>query len=534
MSKIASVGPLTNGVNTNHPLLVVGAMLLAAFTVGFDTRVFLVGLADLRGMFGLSFDQGAWLASFASAPQILIAPAVAWLVTVFGIRRIMVIPCFVYAVISLLIPFVHGLGPLIVLHVMRALLLGTFIPATIMITFRNLEPRYWLIGLAIYSLRLPLSQSVGVFLVGVYTEYFGLQWLYWQDVFIAPLIGLLIFLGAPREPIDHTLLARADWGGMLLLGASMGLIYIGLDQGKRLNWFQSGTVTALIAAGLLLAVGFFINESLVRYPWAHISVLLSRNVALGYGAIVAFILASITSSSLVPGYLETVVGLRPIQIGTFYIPVAILPLFLFAALATLTLRFFDVRVGLMIGFTALAVSSFMAIRITGLWALQNFPIIMMLQMLGQAFALLSAIVMIVANSDPKRSTANSAYIQVVRLGSAELAVSLINTLVNKREQFHSNVIGSYVTQSAPPTQDVLSKLAETFHPFSLMADAAATATLSGLVRAQATILAYSDCFLISFWAGVAGLVLVALMVSTPQGPLSPSGHPVAKAVPQPN
>jgi DHA2 family multidrug resistance protein len=39
--------------------------------------------------------------------QIFIAPAVAWLATAFGMRRVLGIPSLIYAMVSLLIPFVH-------------------------------------------------------------------------------------------------------------------------------------------------------------------------------------------------------------------------------------------------------------------------------------------------------------------------------------------------------------------------------------------------------------------------------------------
>jgi hypothetical protein len=68
-----------------------------------------------------------------------------------------------------LIPFTHGFDVLLSLHFLRGLLLGVFIPATIGITLRHLDERFWLVGLAIYSMRVPLSQNVGVFLVGPQT-----------------------------------------------------------------------------------------------------------------------------------------------------------------------------------------------------------------------------------------------------------------------------------------------------------------------------------------------------------------------------
>ena len=128
-------------------------MLLGSFLANFDSRLTTVGLPDLRGAFSLGFDEGAWLSTAGIGSQIFIAPAVAWLATVFGMRRVLGIPSLVYALISLVIPFVHDYPTLIVLGIVHGMLLGTFVPATLMIILRNLPIRWWLPAISIYAIR---------------------------------------------------------------------------------------------------------------------------------------------------------------------------------------------------------------------------------------------------------------------------------------------------------------------------------------------------------------------------------------------
>src|SRR5215813_4826634 len=86
---VVSGGPVSVGRPSHSPVLAVIAVLLGCFVVSFDTRLFAIGLPDLRGAFGLSFDEGSWLATISTTPQILIAPALPWLATVFGLRRVL-------------------------------------------------------------------------------------------------------------------------------------------------------------------------------------------------------------------------------------------------------------------------------------------------------------------------------------------------------------------------------------------------------------------------------------------------------------
>ena len=513
-------GPLTSGTTTSHPYLIVAALLLASFVVGFDTRVFAVGLPDIRGAYSLGFDEASWLSTVANAPQILISSAVAWLVTVFGVRRVMIPTTLVYACISLVIPMVHDGAMLFVLHAARALLLGVFIPATIMVIFRNLDMRYWLIGLSIYALRVPLSQNLGFVLVGIYDDYLGWQWAYWQDVIVTPIIALLLIIGAPKEEINSSLLKDADWGGMMLLGCSMTMIYVGLDQGNRLDWFNSGIVTSLLAGGTILFIGFLINESVVANPWAHASVILSRNIGIGYAIIIAFTFASSGASISIPGFLQSVVGLRPIAISELYIFGAVIPVFLFIAFAIFLLRRIDARLCIMMGLSAMALGSLWGSNLSITWAPFNFLPVVLLHTAGQSFAFFATVVYLIANSDPKRSTAVSAYIQVIRLGSVELALSLLNTWFRQREQYHSNILTGPISGSSSNLHGVLVKL-ETLFGTSHRGSLEALSAVAADIHAQASVLAYADIFVLSFCSAIAGLALVACMGAMPFGPLHP-------------
>ncbi|MGO4118648.1 MFS transporter [Rhizobium ruizarguesonis] len=511
-------GPLTTGITASRPYLVVAALLLASFVVGLDTRVFAVGIPDLRGPMRLSFDEASWLSTFANAPQILISAAVAWLATVFGVRRVMIPSTLIYAGISLVIPMLHGGETLLVLHSCRALLLGLFLPATIMVMFRNLDTKYWLIGIAIYTLRVPLAQYLGVVLVGIYGDYLGWQWLYWQDVIFAPIVATLLIVSAPREEINRDLLARADWGGMLLLGSAMMLLYIAFDQGNRLDWLESGLIISLLVAGGFLAAAFLINESFVRHPWAHASVILSRNIGVGYTIIIAFACSAAGASIAIPAYIQNVSGLRPIALSGVYTLCGVFPVLLATILAVILQRRIDARLCVIAGFLAMAMGSLIGSHLTSSWTPWSFIPVLLLQSVGQSFAFFATVLYLIANSDPKRSTAVSAYIQVIRIVGVEFAGSLMTTWLRYREQFHSNTLGQTISASSRNFDNQVMKLQ------GVLGEGMAGKTLSTLhvvsaVRSQAFTLTYADSFLISFWFAVAALFLVACLGAAPYGPL---------------
>jgi MFS transporter, DHA2 family, multidrug resistance protein len=516
------LGPVSRGGVAPQPLFAVGAVLLGAFLGNFDSRLTSVGLPDLRGAFSLSFDEGAWLSTAGIGSQIFIAPAVAWLATVFGLRRVLGIPSLMYAAISAVIPFIHDYNLLIAASVVHGLLLGTFVPATLMIIFRNLPIGWWLPAIALYSIRVGFALDTSSSANGFYVEHLGWQWLYWQSVLVAPLMGLMIYLGTPEEPVNRALLRDADWGGILLLGTGISMVYAGLDQGNRLDWLGSGTVVALLLGGGLLCAAFVINEFLVREPWASVTILFSRNVGLGVIVILLYTLASLSNSSLVPNFLATVTLLRPEQSGHLLLIYGALPMFVMVPVSIFLLRHVDPRVVLTIGLSAFAVANLLGTQLTHDWALDDFTIIVILQSIGQAFTLFPLIIILLSNADPSRATAFAAYIQITRLGGAEIGVALMGTWLRVREQIHSNYIGQHVANGSADVTRILKHLSEGFAGHGAgAAPARALGTLSSLVAREANVLAYIDGFWLTFWIAMVALGFTALMTRAAPGPFTP-------------
>jgi len=524
-------GPVSRGGIAPQPLFAVGAVLLGSFLANFDSRLTTVGLPDLRGAFSLGFDEGAWLSTAGIGSQILIAPAVAWLATVFGLRRVLGIPSLIYALISLVIPFVHDYPTLIVLSVVHGMLLGTFVPATLMIIFRNLPIKWWLPAISIYSIRVGFALDTSTWLVGFYVDHLGWQWLYWQGVVIAPLMGLMVYLGTPSEPVNRDLLRHADWGGMLLLGVSVSMIYAGLDQGNRLDWLESGTVMALVLAGGALFIAFLINETLVHQPWAHVNVLFSRNVGLSLVAILLYTLTSLSNSSLVPNFLSVVGLMRPEQSGVLLLTFGALPMVVLVPFSIFLLRYFDARFVVVLGFSAFAAANLWGTQLTHDWARGDFAGIVILQAIGQALTLLPIIILALSNVDPTRTTAFAAYIQIMRLGGAEIGVALMGTWLRVREQIHSNYLGLHIENGSFDVTRLLKQLGDYFASHGAgAAPARALGTLSARVQREANVLAYIDGFWLCFWLAIAALLFVSLITRAPPGPFTPAPFGFAKNV----
>ena len=507
-----------------RPIVGVAAVLVGAFVATLNTRVTTFGLADIRGGLGLGFDEGSWLTSVFSAGQMAIAPAAAWLSTVFGARRFLLWSSVIFALSSLLLPFAGGdYYTVMVLQTVRGLAVGTFIPAALGFILRGLPPHWWIWGIAAYAFRFVFSQNVSSSLEAFYSESGQWQWIFWQNTVLAPLMIALIWLGMPRQAIDRDLLRRTDWGGIVFAGLGFALVYAALDQGNRLDWLNSGVVVGLLVAGLFLVVAFVVNEAVVAAPLIHLRVLAQPNVAVPAVLITLYGFGSTATAYVLPDYLTRVQGLRALQIGDVLNWIA-LPQFVLVPLVALALRRIDARLLIALGFVFIAVGSWMDTGLTHDWVNHDFLPSQIVEALGLAVAITALITFGVSNITPPQAAAIAATIQTARLFGTELGSAAIQTFVRVREQIHSNLIGQHLISGSDAATAAITAYANSFtaRPTGLGdATLQGVGTLGRLVQREAYVLAYIDGFWVIAWVLAASLLLVLLLRRPPPNPLTP-------------
>jgi MFS transporter, DHA2 family, multidrug resistance protein len=506
-----------------RPVLGCAAVLIGAIISTLNARITTFGLADIRGGLGLGFDEGSWISTIFFAAQMAVTPAAAWMSTVLSTRRVLLWTGLVFSVGSILPPFMHNYDALIALQFVRGMAVGAFIPAALGFILRSLAPQWWIWGIAAYAFRFVFSQNIGGAIEGWYSETGHWQWIFWQNAALTPLMTVLAAIAMPHRPVDRQLFARTDWAGIVYAGAGFALIYAGLDQGNRLDWLNSGTVTGLLSAGAMLVVAFAVNESRTAYPLIHLPVLVQRNVALPAVMIAIFGFGVTATSFVLPNYLTTVQGLRALQISDALYWVA-LPQFVLVPLVALLLKRVDARLLLALGFAVIAIGSWLDVGLTHDWVSADFVPSAALEAVGLALAITALITYTIANITPPQAAAIAATIQIARLLGSEIGNALIQTFVRVGEQLHSNLLGLHLEAGASAAEQAAARLAAPFasRPTGLGdSTMQGVALLAGLVRREAYVLAYIDAFWLIAWVAAAGILLVLLLRPPPPNPLTP-------------
>ena len=507
----------------DYPAIGVVAVILGAFISSLNTKLTTFGLADIRGGLGIGFDEGSWISTVFGASQMVVTPAAAWMSTVLSTRRVLLWTGTVFTIFSLLPPFTHDYDTLIALQIIRGLAVGAFIPAALGFVLRSLAPQWWIWGIAAYSFRFVFSQNVAGAIEGWYSESGHWPWIFWQNVVLTPVMLALVMIAMPRRPIDRELLPRTDWGGIVFAGLGFGLIYAAIDQGNRLDWFNSGTICGMLLGGAILVAAFFVHEWRTEYPLIHLPIAFRRNVAIPALLISIYGFGSLAAGFVLPDYLTRIQGLRDLQIGDVLNWIA-LPQFVLVPLVAMLLRRVDARLMLVVGFATIAVGARMDTGLTHDWAGDDFLPSQCVEAVGLAFAITALVTYAIANIVPAQAAAIASVIQIARLMGAEIGNGVIQTFVRVREQTYSNLIGLHVQSGGIQVVDAATQFAA---PFSSRPTGLGNPTeqglglLGSLIQREAYVLAYIDAFWLIAWVSVAAMLLILFLRPPPPNPLTP-------------
>lgn len=512
----------------DRPIIGIAAVMLGAFISSLNTKLTTFGLADIRGALGFGFDEGSWINTVYGVAQMAVTPAAAWMSTVLSTRRVLLWTGSVFALTSVFPPLVHDYDTIIALQFVRGLAVGALIPAALGFVLRSLRPRWWMWGIAAYAFRFVFSQNIAGSIEGWYSETGRWQWLFWQNVPLTLLMLLLVAIAMPHRPVDRVLLGRTDWGAIVYAGVGTALIYAGLDQGNRLDWFNSGLVNGLLIGGGLLIVAFFVHEARTPYPLMHLPVLAQRHVWVPAILISLYGFGSTATGFVLPDFLTRIQGLRDIQIGDTLNWIA-LPQIVLVPLVALLIRRIDARYVLVIGFATIAVGSWMNTGLTHDWTGADFLPSQFVEAIGLAFSITALVTYTISHITPAQAAAIATTIQIARLGGAELGSALIQTFLRVREQTYSNLIGLHVVDGATATAGAQTQFSNLFvNRQSGLGDAAkqGIGLLAAAVQREAYVLAYIDAFWLIAWVSFAGLLITAFLRRPPPNPLTPPRIPV--------
>lgn len=509
---------------SHSPVLGILGVILGAGIVTLTGRLITLGLADLKGNVGISFDDGAWIGTTYNTALIFIGPFTVFLGGLLGPRRVLLAGAGAFTLLCAYLPLVHSYSLLITLLILAGLTSGTFYPLTLTFALRNIPLRYLALVVALYVTSIEGAVNFAPALYGLCRDHLTWQWMFWIPAFITPAMMACIYFGIPPSPKPQSKKQPPSFAGFLYFSTALALLFAALDQGQRLDWWRSGFFTSLFLGGM-----FFLVASLVR-RWRGPNFLVDlpylrkwNTLILGI-ALFTFRFVLLATIVIIPQSL----GVRGLDAGEYASAVmwsAVFEFILAFVGAFFLYRGIDTRLLMAIGFVAIAFACLINSDFTSVWAPENYFRTELLMAVGQSFAMLGLVSSIIlqgvafgAFDAPQRALTFSAFFHVIRLFGGQTGAVLMGHYIAEQEKLHSFLLGLHVQSGQWITDGTVRHLAAGLAGKST-GPMAATGRALGIVDAKLRLQAYSLTFIDAFhlvaWFCAAMLLVTALQRKAP-------------------
>jgi MFS transporter, DHA2 family, multidrug resistance protein len=488
------------------------ASLLGAFMAVLNVQITNASLLYIEGGIGTGVDNGAWISTAYLIGEIIVIPLTDYLSRVFSFRRFLIGNTILFLIFSASCAFAHDLTQMIVLRGIQGFTGGVLIPMSFTLILTKLPKNQQPMGMALFALTATFAPAIGPTIGGYLTDAYGWQYIFFVNLVPGVAMIVALWLTLEREPMQLNLLPEGDWLGIICMAIGLAALQTVLDEGNKDDWFDSTLIVRLSLVAVVFLILFCWIELSSDKPAVNLRLFAGRNFSFATAVNFALGFALYGSVYILPEYLGQVFGYNAEQIG-FVVAWTGLPQLLIIPLVPLMMKRADARLIVIAGLSVFAISCFMNVHLSADYAAPQLWFPNVVRSIGQAVILtpLSAIAMAgIARQD---SAAASGLFNMMRNLGGAFGTALLATLVTKREQFHSNVIGSSVNLFREPVRQRLADLTSYFlnHGVSDIATAQAKAVvaLGSIVRRQALIMGYADTFaaLAVLLLGAAAMVL---------------------------
>jgi len=500
----------TPAVSAKTWIAVIGATL-GAFMAVLNIQIVNASLADIQGAIGAGIDDGGWISTSYLIAEIVVIPLSGWLAQVFSVRIYLLTNAVLFLLLSIACAFAQDLPQMIVLRAVQGFTGGVLIPMAFTLIITLLPKAKQPVGLALFALSATFAPAIGPTIGGYLTENFGWQFIFYVNLVPgAVMIGMLWF-SLEAKPMKLSLLREGDWAGIITMAIGLSALQTVLEEGNKDDWFGSPFVVKLSVIAAVALTAFLWIELTAKKPLLNLRLLFRRNF--GFGILANFLLgvALYGSVFILPVYLSRIQGYNAEQIGMVLAWTG-LPQLLLIPLVPRLMRRFDPRLIIGIGFALFAASNFMNIYMTNDYATDQLFWPNIVRALGQALVMAPLSAVATAGIEAENAGSASGLFNMMRNLGGAVGIALLQALLTKREQYHSNMLMQSVSMLEQATRTRIDQLTQYFinHGVVDRAEAShrAVIAIGHIVQKQAFILAFSDTF---YLLGAA--LIVALMAA---------------------
>lgn len=518
MSQTAGFSNSRSAAGNRSPWLIAVVVSIATFMVVLDTAIANVSLRYIAGSLAISVDESTWTVTTYLIANAVVLPVSGWLSNVIGRKRFYMICVALFTVASLLCGLATSLWALILFRILQGLGGGGMPTSEQAMLADTFPPEQRPQAFALYGIAVIVAPTVGPTLGGWITDNYSWHWIFFINVPIG-IISLILVQWLVVEPDELDRERRGyiaqgikvDWIGVILIVATFGCLEIVLDRGQIEDWFNS-TIIVIFATITVCSFILFVPWELTRDdPIVDIRLLFRRQFGMSFVVMLAVGAILFGSNQITPQLMQTNFPYTAMLSGLAMMPGGMAMLLMMPIAGQITGRL-QPKYWVALGFTLIAVAMWYSTTLTPDASFGYFAWVRIFQMVGMPFMFIPTNSIAYDGLPPNKTSEGSALINVARNLGGSVGVSLANSELVQRTQFHQARLTENLTPSSPTLQSALNHLGQYLSPGAAPAEASSRALgyIGQIVEQQAALMAYIDIFYT--WAIIAAVLIPVVLL----------------------
>jgi DHA2 family multidrug resistance protein len=504
----------------HSPWLIALGVMLATFMEVLDTTIANIALPHVAGSLSATPEEATWILTSYLVANAIVLPTTGWLANHFGRKRVFMSCIVIFTVASMMCGLAWSLPSLILARIFQGIGGGAMVPIAQAIMLESFPRQKRGAAMAIFAQGVVVAPILGPVLGGWITDSYSWRWIFYINL---P-VGILAFFMAEwlvEDPpyIQRNTKASIDYVGLGLLIVWLATLQILLDKGQEADWFNTDWVRWFTLISVLAFIGFIWWEFTTAHPLVDLRVFKYRNFTVGLFLMLTLAGILYGTTAQIPLFLQTLMGYPALQSGYALSPrgVAAFITTFFVGRIVGKMR---ARYMLLLGFSLLAVSSFMLSRVNMEIAQIDIIIPSVINGIAISFIFVPLTTATMSQLHQQQLGNATGLYNLTRNLGGSIGIAFVTTMLARDAQRHQALMVGHLTATDRPFVQQLAAAKEMLaqHADPVTATHQAYAAVYSLLDQQAHLWAYVDNFFTFGLAALCGLPLIFLFrrVTAPQ------------------
>ncbi len=466
-------------------------------------------LPQMQGDLSVNLEQVSWVVTATVVASAIGIPLTPWLSSRFGTRNLILCSLSAFSITSILVGTVDTIQEVVLWRVLSAFAGSPIIALSQAVTMNTFPASKRTFVFSLWS--------VGMAAGWVFAPTFG-AWLAdlvsWRLTFlsVAPFgfIALLFcVMFIPKDKPDSSL--KFDWFGYFTLAVALMMVQIVVNQGQRLDWFESTRIVILAGTGCLAFYLYLVHTLHCDKPFLSWTMFRDRNLACGVMITAIYAYSGLVPLVILPSMMEELRGVEVFTSGLIVLPRGIANM-AGMVLAGIAASRVDSRYLIASGLLIYSMTSWYMAHFNLDIGIDNVLWPTIVQGLAMGFIWVPAMGLMYATISASLRTSAATMISLTYSLSSSFGVAMAVIVLNRSIQINSAEIGLNISPERQVLKD--SGMITDFNSASELLSVAREITL------QATSIGYSNVY----WLMAISAIVIIPLAFLLKNPLKPGSR----------